>query len=401
MIEHELTEAILFRYSMGYPFDLSTAYIHIINSQRKKMPGIFCTNCGSAYPNDRIIHECPACGGIFDFNQPPIFRSANIEVSLPGIWRFRDSFSLALDSPLITLGEGDTPFFWDIESKKEIGFKLESLNPTGSYKDRGTALIVSRLVQLGIKTAVEDSSGNAGASFAGYCTRAEIKARVFVPESASGPKRRQIEQYGAELVNIPGPRSEAARAVLEAVAGGQAYGSHAFLPFGLPGIATIAYELLEQTSGSIGTVICPAGHGGLMLGIMRGFAALQKAGEIARLPYYVGVQAEACSPIEYAFRHGLTEIGNTMEGATLAEGVRVARPVRAKAILDSLQNGEGEIISIPEPDLIPAWQALSAKGIYCEPTSALVWAALSKLNHQVPFPIILIISGNGLKYYPD
>jgi threonine synthase len=249
--------------------------------------------------------------------------------------------------------------------------------------------------------AVEDSSGNAGASFASYCARAGIKGRVFVPESASGPKRRQIEQYGAELVCIPGPRSEAARAVLEAVEAGQAYGSHAFLPFGLPGIATIAYELLEQTHGSIGTIVSPAGHGGLLWGIMCGFSALLKAGEINKLPYFVGVQAEPCSPMALGYREGLNQMAASPEGATLAEGVRVTKPVRAKAIIENMKNGAGEILAIPEKELLPAFQALAGKGIYCEPTSALVWAAVSKLRKPLNLPIILIISGNGLKYYPE
>lgn len=365
------------------------------------MLGIVCTACGKEYPQDRIVHLCPDCGGIFDFDHPPRFEKSQIDKSLPGMWKYRHSFSLRENSPMISLGEGDTPFFWENNFTREIGFKLESQNPSGSYKDRGTALIVSQMVGLGIHEAVEDSSGNAGASFAGYCARAGMKARVFVPESAAGPKRRQIEQYGAELVSIPGPRSEAARAVLEAVAAGQAYGSHAFLPFGLPGIATIAYELLEQTDGSIGTVIAPAGHGGLLLGIMRGFAALRQAGEIARLPYYVGVQAEPCSPMALAYREGLQRLSEAPEGVTLAEGVRVARPVRAKAIIKDLQDGTGEIIAIPEVELMPACHELTGKGIYCEPTSALVWAALSKLKNRPPSPIILIISGNGLKYYPD
>ncbi|MEI8131562.1 MAG: pyridoxal-phosphate dependent enzyme [Leptolinea sp.] len=365
------------------------------------MAEIFCTLCAKKYPQDRIVHLCPDCGGVYDFNRPPEYEKSKIDRSLPGIWKYRHSFSLQNNSPLISLGEGDTPFFWDKSSTREIGFKLESQNPTGSYKDRGTALIISQMAALGIQEAVEDSSGNAGASFAGYCARAGMKARVFVPESAAGPKRRQIEQYGATLSAIPGARSEAARAVLEAVAGGLAYGSHAFLPFGLPGIATIAYELLDQINGSIGSVIAPAGHGGLLLGIMRGFAALQQAGEIARQPYYVGVQAEPCSPMELAYREGLQRLVDAPEGATLAEGVRVAKPVRAKAIMNELQNGAGEIIAIPESDLMPAYRELAGKGIYCEPTSALVWAALTSLKERLPYPIILIISGNGLKYYPD
>jgi threonine synthase len=364
------------------------------------LPEIRCETCGNPYPDGKIIHVCDTCRGYFDFDSPPLIDLKNIDPLSSGMWKYRQSFSLKDPSISITLGEGDTPFFWDDAMNIEIGFKLESMNPTGSYKDRGTAVLVSQLAAYGVKTAVEDSSGNAGASFAAYCARAGIKARVFVPESASGPKRRQIEQYGAELISIPGPRSEAAKAVLRAVETGEVYGSHAFLPFGIPGIASIAYELLEQTKGRIGTVIAPAGHGALLLGIMRGFEALQNAGKIKNIPYMVGVQAENCSPMAQAFSFGLEKLTVAAEGNTIAEGVRVSRPVRARAILNEMQPGKGEIVSIPEEEIIPACSQLAGKGIYAEPTSALAWAALRHVKKELPRPIILIISGNGLKYYP-
>lgn len=364
------------------------------------MPEIRCVDCGTSYPYEGITHICPRCQGVFDFDSPPEFLENKIDCSASGMWKFAHSFSPGNLLPVISLGEGGTPFIWDDAGKKEVGYKLESLNPTGSYKDRGSAVLVSHLVRRGIKTAVEDSSGNAGASFAAYCSRAGIKARVFVPESAAGPKRRQIEQYGAELIRVPGPRSEAAKAVLSEVAAGAAYGSHAFLPFGIPGIATIAYELLEQTGGAIGTVIAPAGHGALLLGIMRGFTALQNAGKIKQLPYFVGVQAENCSPIALGFSGGANSMTTVVEGNTIAEGVRVSKPVRAKAILKEIQPDKGRIVAIPEPDILPACDQLAVKGIYAEPTSALVWAAFQELKKELPLPIILIISGNGLKYYP-
>ncbi len=116
------------------------------------------------------------------------------------------------------------------------------------------------------KSAVEDSSGNAGASFAAYAARGGIKARVFIPESASGPKRRQIETYGAELIPVSGPRSAAAEAVEREAQAGEVYASHAYLPFGMAGIATIAYEIFEQLGRAPGTVIAPAGHASLVLG---------------------------------------------------------------------------------------------------------------------------------------
>jgi len=364
------------------------------------MPEIRCEDCGCLFPENYLIHCCENCGGYFDFADLPEFDTGAYTPELPGIWKYRSSFSLRNPELVVTLGEGNTPFIWDDPTTHEIGFKLESLNPTGSYKDRGSAVLVSQLLARNVFSSVEDSSGNAGASFAAYCARGGIAARVYVPEQAAGPKRRQIEEYGAELVSVPGSRSQAAKAVIEAVENGDVYGSHAFLPFGIPGIATIAYELAEQTEGRIGTVIAPAGHGALLLGIMRGFAALVKCGILDSEPYYVGVQAENCSPLSLAYRYGLEKMADVFEGNTMAEGVRVSKPVRAKAILKHLSAARGEIITIPEEEILPACSHLAKKGVYAEPTSALTWAALNHMNMEIPRPIILIISGNGLKYYP-
>lgn len=364
------------------------------------MVEIHCMKCGALYPEKRIVHRCEICGGVFDFGSSPEFDLKQVDQSQPGLWKYQHTFSLSENAPVITLGEGNTPFFWDCIEGMKVGYKLESLNPSGSYKDRGTAVLISQLAAREVTAAVEDSSGNAGASFAAYCACARIKARVFVPESAAGPKRRQIEQYGAELVPIAGPRSEAARAVLQAVNEGKVYGSHAFLPFGIPGIATIAYELVEQSGGSIGTIIAPAGHGALLLGIMRGFSALEKTGIISKMPYFIGVQAENCSPMVQGFTHGLDKMKDAVEGNTIAEGVRVSKPVRAQAIFNEMAGNKGEVVAIPEKDILPACLELAEKGIYAEPTSGLVWAAAKKMKTKIPTPIILIISGNGLKYYP-
>jgi threonine synthase len=203
---------------------------------------------------------------------------------------------------------------------------------------------------------------------------------------------------------VPGPRSAAAEAVLEEVRDGAVYASHAYLPFGLPGIATIAYEIHEQMGRpSTGAVIAPAGHGGLLLGVLRGYEALLKAGQIEKLPYFVGVQAVQCSPMAAAFTDGLQAIETAAEGPTIAEGVRVRRPSRAEAILNFLQKqypGSGRVIGIPEEVILPAYAQMARAGVHVEPTSALAWAALERLVGKVPEPIILILSGAGLKYKP-
>jgi len=365
------------------------------------MPGIRCVDCGSPYPAIGLPFRCPVCGGIFDFDGPFTFSLDHIEPDLPGYWRFRHTFALPADAPVITLGEGNTPLLWETTGDEKFGLKFESLNPTGSYKDRGSSVLLSQIICRGIKEAVEDSSGNAGASFAAYAAQSRLPVRVYVPEAASGPKRLQIEAYGAELLRIPGSRSEAAKAVLQQAEKGVAYASHAYLPFGLAGIATIAYEIWQQMGQTApATVIAPMGHGGLLLGIARGFQALVNGGLINREPYYVGVQAAACDPAVRAFEHGMDAMATAPELPTLAEGVRVKNPVRVKAVIDHLKAAGGTMISIAEPEIGQAYHQLAKRGYYVEPTAALAWAGYRLLRGKIPLPAVAVLSGNGLKYLP-
>ena len=358
------------------------------------MTRIACQQCHTDYPQDGLPFLCPNCGGIWDQAGLPEIDLAAIE-NLPGIWRYRHTFGLDLSSAPITLGEGSTALVSDRVSGRQIYYKLESLNPTGSYKDRASAVLINHMQQRGIRTAVEDSSGNAGASFAAYAARAGVQARVFVPSSASGPKRRQIEMYGAELIPVDGPRSAAAQAVRKAAQEGTPYASHAFLPFGMDGIATIAYEIFESLGVVPGAVIGPAGHGSLLLGTARGFQALMANGYSTKMPAMVAVQAAACDPITTAWEGRRADIP---EEATLAEGVRVRNPVRADGLLEQVRNTHGQVISIPEAEIIPARDELASRGFYVEPTSAIVWAAFQHLAQQLPEPIVLLLSGTGFKY---
>jgi threonine synthase len=285
---------------------------------------------------------------------------------------------------------------------REIAFKLEYLNPTGSFKDRGSAVLLSFLSSRGITSAVEDSSGNAGASFAAYAACSGLEARVFIPDSASGPKRVQIEAYGADVVRIMGPRSNAAAAVRRAVeqsnAANIAYASHANLPQALPGYATLAYELVEQIGTSPGTLIVPAGQGNLLLAVGRGFEALRQAGVITQLPKLIGVQARACAPLWAVFNYGMAGMGWVTEGQTLAEGVRIKHPLRGDAVLQVVVNSGGFFVAVDEENILPGRDQLAKQGLYVEPTSAIVWNALEQVDGQAPDPIAVVLTGSGLKY---
>lgn len=343
-------------------------------------------------------HRCPDCGGIFDFKDFPAFDPVQIESRVNGLWRYRTFFDLPDNAPAVSLGEGGTPLVWQNVEGDEVGIKLDSLNPTGSYKDRGSAVLASQLKARGIHNAVEDSSGNAGASFAAYAAHTGITARIFVPESASGPKKEQIVRYGAQLMSIPGSREASAEAVLKDIRPDNPYASHAFLPFGMAGIASIAYEIWEEMNGVPGTVIAPAGHGNLMLGIARGFAAIKKSIQVKHVPHLVAVQAEHCSPMVRFSHDPAFDISQLESKPTVAEGVRVKFPVRMTALTNTLSLHGGEFFAVKEADILPAFSELARRGIYVEPTSALVWAAYKLLKSKLPKPVVLVMTGSGLKY---
>jgi threonine synthase len=360
-------------------------------------PPLTCGGCGAAYPADSLPTRCSRCGGLYQWDGPEAQAFSTEIKAGRGLERYQSRFPLPPEATFISLGEGGTPLVSVPVQGRTFYFKCEHLNPTGSFKDRGTAVLVSALLALGIRQAVEDSSGNAGASFAAYAARAGIAARVFIPESSSGPKRAQIEAYGADVVRIPGPRSQTAEAVLQAAAGGVAYASHAYLPHGLAGMATVAYELTEQLGRAPGAVVMPVGQGTLLLGVYQGFEALRRVGRITDLPRLIGVQAHACAPLWAVERYGAAGLDLTTEGDTLAEGIRIARPLRGDALLAAVSQSGGRFEAVEEQAILSGRDALSRAGFYVEPTSAVVWPGLLQAWAQLSDPVVVVLTGSGYK----
>ena len=357
---------------------------------------IVCSQCGKPYPQTGLPFRCPDCQADYISTQLPQIDFSKTEVHLPGIWKYRHAF-YGENLPIVSMGEGNTPLV-PVDVSGQVLLKLESLNPTGSYKDRPMSVIISHVLARGGTAAIEDSSGNAGAAFSAYAARGGIKGRVFVPSYTGQAKIDQISIYGAEVVQIEGPRSAAADAVLQE-AEHTIYASHAYLPFGLPGIATIAYELyLQLGEKAPACVVVPAGHGHLLRGIIDGFMALKQQGYIERLPYFVGVQAERCAPIAKAWKNSDSTIADVAPQHTVAEGTAVTTPRQGNALLELFSQGFGEFVTVSEEEIMQAFYQLAARGFYVEPTSAMVWAALSRKNAQFTPPTVLILTGNGLKY---
>ena len=357
-----------------------------------------CLSCRRPYSPDGFPHQCRVCAGLYDFASPLVYHP---EPRGPGrragLERYRKSLPLPPGSPLVGLGEGDTPLLEAKVGEAIVHFKCEHLNPSGSFKDRGAAVLVSALAALGVGEAVEDSSGNAGAAFAAYAARAGIRARVYVPSSAAGPKRLQIQAYGAELVEVPGPRSAAAEAAQHAAEGGQVYASHAHHPHGLAGMATIAFEIVEQLGVAPGAVVVPVGQGSLLIGLERGFAALKAAGAIGQAPQLVGVQAQACAPLWAVARAGPAGLGFVQEGETIAEGIRIRNPLRGDAALGAVDRSGGTWVAVPEEAIQEGQAELARLGFFVEPTSAVVWPALAAIASELRQPTVAVLTGSGFK----
>lgn len=357
-----------------------------------------CTNCGR--PQDFAFGggKCPVCGGVLDLASPLVFDAAQCDPAAPGIWRYRHTFPLPPQAKAVTLGEGHTPLVATTLAGHPVHFKLEALNPTGSYKDRGMSVMFTALNALEVPAAVEDSSGNAGAAFAAYAARAQMQGRVFVPASAAGPKRQQIAAYGVTVEAIEGPRSKAAEAAQAAVLQGAYYGSHVFNPLNMVGYATAAYEIWEQLGHAPTTVILPVGQGGFLLGLHRGFKALRAAGLISHLPRLVGVQALACAPLWAVLRYGRDGLAWVTENPTVAEGIRVVLPARGDYVLNAITESQGTLLAFDDPTILAGQAALAQMGFYVEPTSGVVWEALQQTLSGTSGDIVVMLTGHGLKY---
>lgn len=363
---------------------------------------LICTHCESVelWPTDRWA--C-ACGGPRELIDLPAFVPDALDPRQPGLWRYRAMLPLPPAVGPITLGEGFTPLIPGAWDGLDIHWKLECLNPTGAFKDRGTALVVNDIVARGVDQVVEDSSGNAGASIAAYAARAGIHARIFVPSHASPVKQAQIAVYGHELVQVPGPRIEATRAAEVAATGGAVYASHVWHPLTLIGMATAAWEVWEQLGGRAPDwFVTPVGQGTLLLGAWRGFQTLFSAGLIDRMPRLVAAQAERCAPLAAAIAAGCEEATAVSPQPTIAEGIAIVKPVRSRAILQALRESRGLTPIATEEQISQAQERLARTGIYVEPTSATAAAVLPqvKLHISPDETIVVALTGSGLKSPP-
>lgn len=346
-------------------------------------------------PNARCPR--PSCRGPLQPRANIVFDPSLVEPTEQGMWRYRHLLPPLPDDPA-TLGEGLTPLLADRCGALQIYVKNESLNPTGSYKDRGAALLINSVAPGQI--VIDDSSGNAGAALAAYAARAGRRARIYTPARAPKAKRDQILRYGAELIAVPGTRADVTLAA-EAAAGEADvfYASHVWHPGYAIAMQTVAWEIWEQMGGRAPDwVVLPAGNGALLRGVRWGFRSLQKGKRIRNMPRLVAVQAANCAPL-LAHSTGAYDPVSFKARRTLADGVAIAHPPLLEAMWAAVQKTRGMVIAVAEAEIRPACVELARRGFFVEPTAALAFAALKQLQGalQPDDSVVLILTGHGFK----
>lgn len=317
------------------------------------------------------------------------------------MWRYSETLPVKDRNKMVTMGEGLTPLVKSEIDGIPVDMKLDYLCPTGSYKDRGISMLVSRLRELGIDRIIEDSSGNAGAAMAAYCARGDIESEIFVPSYTSAGKCVQIESYGSSLKRIPGSREDTTKAAMEASAE-TFYGSHNWNPWFVEGVKTYALEIWEQMEWAAPDhLIVPAGQGSLVLGAYRAFSELHKSGLIKKLPKIHGVQPANCAPLFLAYNKGLKTPVEIEKMETLAEGISSSQPLRGADVIRSINLCNGSFVAVKEEEIKAGVFELAEKGFYVEPTSAVVIPAFRDLVQKGVIKkgetTTLFLSGSGLK----
>ncbi|MBB1623720.1 pyridoxal-phosphate dependent enzyme [Achromobacter sp. UMC71] len=316
------------------------------------------------------------------------------------LWRYRAALPRDVPQP-VSMGEGCTPMVERAWGGLRPHFKLEWFNPTCSFKDRGAAVMLSWLRQIGVPAIAEDSSGNGGAAIAAFGAAAGMGVTIFAPAYTSSAKVAQIRAFGADVRLVEGPRenseTEAIRASAEIF-----YASHNWQPFFLQGTKSIAYEMWEDFGFEApDNIVIPAGAGSNVLGCAIGFAELLAAGQIRRLPRLFVAQPLHCSPVDASFQAGVDTLVPREALPTVAEGTAIKRPVRLREVLQAIRASGGQTVAVPEADIIAAVRKLAAMGLYAEPTSATAAAALDVLQargaiHPAERTVVLL-TGTGVK----
>ena len=376
---------------------------------------IICPRCDYRFPLSRLLNLC-TCGSPLLVRYDLKKASANFSISslqgrVSSLWRYRELLPLRDDANLVSLGEGFTPLLPAKSLAGELGLKRlwikdEAQNPTGSFKDRGLSLAISRAKELGVKKVAIPSAGNAGGSLAAYAARAGIEAHVFMPRDTPIANQIGVQQYGARLILVDGFINDCGRIINERkTAEGWFDISTLKEPYRVEGKKTMGYEIAEQLNWTLPDVIIyPTGGGTGLIGMWKAFQEMEELGWIgSKRPRMVSVQASGCAPIVKAFGEGRETAEPWQNAKTVASGLRVPQAVADFLMLRALRESNGMALSVSDEEMIAEIPRLGrAEGIFFCPEGAACAAALRRLMQnswvKPTDEVVLFNTASGLKY---
>lgn len=366
-----------------------------------------CTRCGRRHDPDDVTYTCPAhdgIDGILDvcYDDDALATAlARLDTPIDRMWDLEELLPVG-DVPVVSLDEGGTPLLSAPTLSDELGvetrLKDETGNPTGSAKDRGSSIVLTRARQQGHEVVTCASTGNAAASLAGYAARADRECRIFVPDHIPDDKAVQPRVYGADVLVVEGDYGTAYDLCRATAARRGWYNRSAGLnPYAIEGKRTIGHELALQSEPVPDWVVLSMGNGCTLAGIWKGLAEMHRLGVIDRTPKLLGVQATGASAIADRF-HGR----ESEAGGTCADSIDVSTPHNARRAVDALEASGGTAVCVDDEAILDAERLLgTTEGVYAEPASS---SAIAGLDEAIDRGIVdrdetavAIVTGTGFK----
>jgi threonine synthase len=378
------------------------------------MISIKCIGCGAEYLANEAIYNCEKCGDLLEVQVDEGALKEKIEkrewrLRPISVWKYKEFLPIFDETRIVTLNEGGTPLYRCEKLGRVLGIKNlyvknEGANPTGSFKDRGMTVGVSKALELGVKAVVCASTGNTSASLAAYAAKAGLPCIVLIPvgKIALG-KLAQAMMYGAIVVGVKGNFDVALQMAVGASKQIGLYLLNSINPFRIEGQKTAAFEVCDQLEWQVpDRIILPVGNAGNITAYWKGLKELKALGLIEKLPKMVGVQAAGASPIAKAFVANSAAIEPVKDPETVATAIRIGNPVNWKRALKALKESSGTALTVTDDEIINAQKLIARKeGVFVEPASAASIAGLKKLveNGEVDVgeTIVCVATGHGLK----
>jgi threonine synthase len=369
-----------------------------------------CFECQAVVPAHEAGFRCKTCGGLleakFDLAGK---RDLGWNSRQPSVWKYRELLPIEKEKSIVSLAEGGTGLHHCKRLGRKLGLKNlfvknEGENPTGSFKDRGMTVAISKAKELGKKKVLCASTGNTAASLAAYSARAGMECIVLMPKGkVAVGKMLQVIMHGARLIQIKGDFDQALEIAMKlSERRKEFYLMNSINPFRLEGQKTLAFEILDQLGRAPEVVMLPVGNGGNISAAWKGFSEFQQLKIVKNRPRMIGIQAEKAAPIARAVKSGQNEIRPIHNPQTIATAIRIGSPVNWPKVLRAIRDSRGTAETVTDHQILEAQKELATlEGIFVEPASAASIAGVKKLSEEGRVDrsetVVCVTTGHGLK----